>query len=98
VGLLRAEQLARCSSAQLLQVHGCCSDQIKDSPTSDTAAVFRADESIAPHLPVNKRNYMFGGVAAAAAQFAIWLLPDVQVLLHMLCILRHKLTHLDAKS
>jgi len=49
------------------------------------AAVFRADESIAPHLPVNKRNYIFGGVAAAAAQFAIWLLPDVQVLLHMLC-------------
>ena len=62
------------------------------------AAVFRADECIAPHLPVNKRNYIFGGVAAAAAQFAIWLLPDVQVLLHMLCILRHRPAHVDAWS
>ena len=46
--------------------------------------MFRADESIAPHLPVNKRSYIFGGVAAAAAQFAIWLLPDIQVLMRML--------------
>ena len=39
----------------------------------------RADEIVAPYLPVNKRSYMLGGLAAATAQFAIWLLPDIQV-------------------
>ena len=44
-------------------------------------ALFRVDENTAPYLPDNKRNYIFGGLAAATAQFTIWLLPDIQVLL-----------------
>ena len=39
----------------------------------------RADESIAPYLPANKRGFIFGSMTAAAAQFAMWLLPDMQV-------------------
>ena len=44
-----------------------------------SAMLYRADESIAPYLPDSKRCYIFGSLGSAAAQFAIWLLPDVQV-------------------
>ncbi|KAL0041964.1 hypothetical protein WJX79_010411 [Trebouxia sp. C0005] len=64
-----------------LSNYACEEDESKDVDDCVGAlsrVLARADECIAPHLPVNKRNYIFGGVAAAAAQFAIWLLPDVQ--------------------
>ncbi|DBA83817.1 TPA: hypothetical protein ACH3X1_006340 [Trebouxia sp. C0004] len=64
-----------------LSNYACEEDESKDVDDCVGAlsrVLARADESIAPHLPVNKRNYIFGGVAAAAAQFAIWLLPDIQ--------------------
>ena len=48
----------------------------------------RADESIAPFLPDSKRGYVFGSLGCAAAQFAIWLLPDIQVYLLESLVLR----------
>lgn len=38
----------------------------------------RLDEGLEPHLPPHKRVYVFGSLAAAAARFAIWLLPDIR--------------------
>lgn len=39
----------------------------------------RADDAVAPYLPPQKRAYVFGGMAATAARFAMWLLPDLKV-------------------
>lgn len=39
----------------------------------------RTDEDVAPFLPAQKRAYVFGGMAAAAARFAMWLLPELKV-------------------
>lgn len=39
----------------------------------------RTDEDIVPFLPSQKRAYVFGGMAAAAARFVMWLLPEIMV-------------------
>ena len=39
----------------------------------------RTDEDVAPFLPSQKRAYVFGGMAAAAARFVMWLLPELKV-------------------
>lgn len=39
----------------------------------------RTDEDIAPFLPLQKRAYVFGGMAATAARFVMWLLPELKV-------------------
>lgn len=39
----------------------------------------RTDEDIVPFLPSQKRAYVFGGMAAAAARFVMWLLPEITV-------------------
>ena len=42
-------------------------------------AATRAEEDLAPFLPPEKRAYVFGGMAAAAARFVVWLLPELKV-------------------
>lgn len=39
----------------------------------------RVDEDIAPFLPAKKREYVFEGMAAAAARYIMWMLPDLKV-------------------
>ncbi len=41
-------------------------------------AAARADEDLAPFLAPARRSYVLGGLAAAAARFAMWLLPELQ--------------------
>ncbi len=38
----------------------------------------RADEDLAPFLARARRSYVFGGLAATAARFIMWLLPELQ--------------------
>jgi len=42
-------------------------------------AATRAEEELSPYLPPNKRAYVFGSLAAQAARFIMWLLPELKV-------------------
>lgn len=42
-------------------------------------AATRAEEELSPYLPPNKRAYVFGSLAAQAARFTMWLLPELKV-------------------
>lgn len=37
------------------------------------------EEDLSPYLPPNKRAYVFGSLAAQAARFVMWLLPELKV-------------------
>ena len=39
----------------------------------------RIDEDVAPFLPPKKREYVFEGMAAAAARYIMWMLPEIKV-------------------
>lgn len=55
--------------------------QLRGPGEYELVSCCRADESVAPYLPINKRSYLFGGMSAATAHFTIWLLPEIQVCL-----------------
>ncbi len=42
-------------------------------------AVTRSEEELSPYLPPSKRSYVFGSLAAQAARFIMWLLPELRV-------------------
>ena len=42
-------------------------------------AASRIDEDVAPFLPPKKREYVFEGMAAAAAHYIMWMLPEMKV-------------------
>ncbi len=42
-------------------------------------ALSRAEEDLAPCLPLKKRGYLFGSLGFAAARTIMWLLPELGV-------------------
>ena len=59
-----------CDSAEAQDVEDCVGALQRSAS--------RTDEDIVPFLPAQKRAYVFGGMAAAAARFAMWLLPEIK--------------------
>lgn len=47
-----------------------------------------------PYLPQSKRSYIFGDVTAVAAQYMIWLLPEIQVP----CVSIYSLLHIVTRG
>ena len=60
----------------------CDPEEVQDLDDSIGAmqrASSRIDEDIAPFLPPRKREYVFEGMAAAAARYIMWMLPEIRV-------------------
>lgn len=53
--------------------------QVDESVGALSRSAARADDDLAPFLAPPRRSYVFGGLAAAAARFIMWLLPELQV-------------------
>ena len=60
-----------CESAEAQDVEECIGALQRSA--------YRTDEDVAPFLPSQKRAYVFGGMAATAARYVMWLLPDLKV-------------------
>ncbi|KAL3138889.1 hypothetical protein ABBQ32_005714 [Trebouxia sp. C0010 RCD-2024] len=89
--------------------YACEEDESRDGDDcvgTLSRALARADESVAPYLPVAKRSYIFGGMSAATAHFTVWLLPEIQDwnqhgvarMCYMLTLLRPTLATLEGAS
>ncbi|KAK9837523.1 hypothetical protein WJX81_008555 [Elliptochloris bilobata] len=64
--------------------HWVCDEEaaaeVDESVGALSRSAARADEDLAPFLAPPRRSYVFGGLAAAAARFIMWLLPELQEL------------------
>ena len=60
-----------CESAEARDVEDCVGALQRSAS--------RTDEDIVPFLPSQRRAYVFGGMAAVAARFVMWLLPEIRV-------------------